>query len=280
MRTSSCSDSSPTASADRMMQHREEQQAVEDLVPHRLAEGVAGDGPDASHGAGLAPLVPSAPAWACRMKKSSSDSRRGETETTCAAPVEGDLEERPQLLLLAQLDRRALRRLAGGGAFGQRGQPREPGPQHHLGRQQPRRQQLVQRPHAAGPPREHHRHPVAGHLHIGEDVGRVKDRAPLLLELEDQIADLLAPQRIQPGHRLVEHHQLGIAHERLSDAHPLQHALGELAQRPPARVAQAHPLHQPRCPGPPLGPADVRQSAHQIQELLGREVIVEIRRFG
>ena len=118
--------------------------------------------------------------------------------------------------------------------------------EHHLGRQQARRDQLVQRPDAAHPAREDHRHAIAGHLHVGKDVRREEHRPPLALELEDEVADLLAPQRIEAGHRLVEHHQLGIAHQRLGDPHPLQHPLGELAQRPRARVPQARPARAAR----------------------------------
>src|SRR5205085_3818347 len=63
-------------------QHGEEQQAVEDLVPHRLAEGVARDGPDPPHEARRSSAAGTA--WASRRKMSSSDSLRGDTDRTDA----------------------------------------------------------------------------------------------------------------------------------------------------------------------------------------------------
>ena len=62
---------------------------------------------------------------------------------------------------------------------------------------------------------------------------------------QDEVADLLAADRIEAAHRLVEHHQLGIVHQRLREPDPLQHALGELAQRPVgARGPRPDPLEQ------------------------------------
>src|SRR6185369_16873582 len=58
----------------------EEEQAVEDLVPHRLAEGVAGDGPDPDHEGAPGPRS----TCASRTKRSSSDSLRGDTDSTAA----------------------------------------------------------------------------------------------------------------------------------------------------------------------------------------------------
>ena len=59
--------------------------------------------------------------------------------------------------------------------------------------------------------------------------------APLAL-LEDEVADLLAADRIEAAHRLVEDEQLGVVHERGGEAGALEHALRERAD-PGDRIA-------------------------------------------
>ena len=110
--------------------------------------------------------------------------------------------------------------------------------QADLGGEQARSEQLGQRAHVADAAGEDHGHPIAGHLHVGQDVRRVQHGAALALELEHEVADLLAADGVEPGHGLVEHDQLGIAHQGLRDADALEHALGELAQGPAARVVE------------------------------------------
>jgi hypothetical protein len=146
---------------------------------------------------------------------------------------------------LGQVRQHAVRRLANLGALGQGGNLADIVAQANLGGQQARGEQLGQRPHVADAAGEDHGHPVAGHFHVGQDVRRVEHRAALALELEHEVADLLAPDGIEPGHGLVEHDQLGIAHQGLRDADALEHALGELAQGPAARVVEAHAGDEP-----------------------------------
>ncbi len=81
-------------------------------------------------------------------------------------------------------------------------------------------------------------------LHVREDVGREEDRLPAALQLEDEVADLLAPDGVEPAHRLVEHDEGGIAGERLGDAEPLLHALRVLPDLPVGGVGQPDQLEQ------------------------------------
>ena len=165
----------------------------------------------------------------------------GVTEMTLAPAASAALQEGVHVGALGQLDQHAVGALRACCAPARAGRAAAPTPvaQAHLGRQQARGEQLGQRAHAADAAGEDHGHAVAGHLHVGQDVGRVEHGAALALELEHEVADLLAADGIEAGHGLVEHHQLGIAHQGLRDADALEHALRELAQRPAARVVEA-----------------------------------------
>ena len=123
-------------------------------------------------------------------------------------------------------------------------------------------------------------HAIADHLDVGEDVGREEDGAALGVQLDDQVAHLLAADGIEPGHRFVEDDQLRIAHQRLRDPDPLQHALGELAQGPAARVVEADARDQAIGAAASLRRRHVAQRADEIQELFRREVIVEVGALG
>ena len=69
-------------------------------------------------------------------------------------------------------------------------------------------------------------------------------------QLEDQLLDLLARQRIERAERLVHQHHLGIARERAGEAHPLLHAAGELVDRMVARTSRGRP--GAACPARPV----------------------------
>ena len=69
---------------------------------------------------------------------------------------------------------------------------------------------------------------------------------PAIAQPQDQRAHVAAAERIEPGHRLVENHQLGLVDERLRDADALQHAFRELAQLQAALGADADLVEQPR----------------------------------
>ena len=57
-------------------------------------------------------------------------------------------------------------------------------------------------------------------------------------EVDERVAEEPLRLRVDAGDRLVEHEQLGFAGERLGDEHALLLAAGELADAPPAQVAE------------------------------------------
>ena len=67
---------------------------------------------------------------------------------------------------------------------------------------------------------------------------------PLIAQLQDQVANVAAAERIEAGHRLVEEHHLGVVEQRLRDADALDHALRILAQLLAALRADADPVEQ------------------------------------
>ncbi len=67
-------------------------------------------------------------------------------------------------------------------------------------------------------------------VHVAEDVRVEEHGLAALVQALDDALDLDAADRVEPGHRLVEQHELGVVDERLGDADALQHALGVLAQ--------------------------------------------------
>jgi hypothetical protein len=77
------------------------------------------------------------------------------------------------------------------------------------------------------------------HDELGREEQRlldaVRDEEEHLLrlppQLQDQLLDLLARQRVECAERLVHQHHLGIARERASEADPLLHAARKLVDR-------------------------------------------------
>jgi len=68
-------------------------------------------------------------------------------------------------------------------------------------------------------------HPIAHRLDVAQDVGREEDGpAPVALG-EDEVLDLLAADRIEAAHRLVEDEHLRVRDERRREAGALEHAL-------------------------------------------------------
>ena len=58
-------------------------------------------------------------------------------------------------------------------------------------------------------------------------MGGEEDGPSLCAQGEDEIADVLASDGIEPAHRLVEDDDLGISDQRLREAEPLHHSLRE-----------------------------------------------------
>ena len=85
---------------------------------------------------------------------------------------------------------------------------------------------------------------AAERLGVAQDVRAEEHRAAAIAQSQDQRADIAPAERIEAGHRLVEDDEIRLVDERLGNAHPLQHALGKLAQRVAALPADAHFVEQ------------------------------------
>ena len=123
-----------------------------------------------------------------------------------------------------------------------------------------------------------HHHVVAHLLHVVEEVGGEQHRDAERAEAGDQLEHLLAPERIEAGGRLVEQHQLGIAHERLGQLGALAHPGGEAADRPEARLVETDQVEDVRGPlagGTRRQPTQLAERGHEVRRrLVGRQAVV------
>jgi hypothetical protein len=118
-------------------------------------------------------------------------------------------------------------------------------------------------------------------LDVMEHVRRKEDSHALALQDQEQVAEYVATDGIEPVHRLVEDHEAGSVQERGRDPHPLQHAARVAPQSPTPRVlgevnAVQGVLHPPR----ELRPHDAVQFAAEAKKLSGRQIAIEARRVG
>ena len=113
-------------------------------------------------------------------------------------------------------------------------------------------------------------------LDVAQDVAREEDRLAALL-LEDEVAHLFAPDRIEPAHRLVEDEELRIVHERGGEAGALEHALREAAHRAIDRVGDPDALERRLDPAREVRPAKAVEAPAERHELARREVRVDVR---
>ena len=108
-----------------------------------------------------------------------------------------------------------------------------------------------------------------GFVHV---VRRQQDRPARLLELLDEVPQLPPRLRVEPGGRLVEEQQIGIADERARERQAL---FLSARQRDDARVALLLELHQRddlvrrRAP--------LEEAAEQAQRLADRQLVGELR---
>ena len=96
---------------------------------------------------------------------------------------------------------------------------------------------------------------------------------------QDERPDVAPAERIEARHRLVEEDQFGLVDEGLREADALQHAFRELAQREASFAGDAHPVEQAGHALAPLLAAQAEEAGEVGQQLLGGEVVVEVRRF-
>ena len=80
---------------------------------------------------------------------------------------------------------------------------------------------------------------VGGERHLAHEVGGDEDRAALGREPLEEVAHPVDALRVEAVDRLVEHHRLRVAEERLRDAEALAHAERELAGALARHLVQA-----------------------------------------
>ena len=100
---------------------------------------------------------------------------------------------------------------------------------------------------------------------LGELVGLVEvlraeqDRRPLADERADDVPDLVARARVEPGGRLVEEHQLRRDDDARGDVEPPAHAAGVVLDQPAGGLGEAERLEQ-------LGGALLRRGAPEAEQ--------------
>ena len=125
------------------------------------------------------------------------------------------------------------------------------------------RGQLVERADRREPSFGENRDAAAQRFRIAQHVRAEEHGAAAIAQAKNQLADLAAAERIEPRHRLVEEHELGLVDERLGDADALHHALRKLAQLKAPLGADADLVQQTRGALPPL----LRGAAEQPREV-------------
>ena len=111
---------------------------------------------------------------------------------------------------------------------------------------------------------------------VGELVGLVEvlraeqDRGPLGDQRADDVPDLVARARVEPGRRLVEEHQLRRDDDARGDVEPPPHAAGVVLDQPAGRLGEAERLEQLRRARLGRGPLQAQQPAEQDQVLAAR----------
>ena len=223
-------------------QEGEEDEVVEDALPHGLAEGVGGDGQQAAHPSPHEPAPPPArPPSRGRSSPRASAARAARRGRGRPPPRP---RPRPPELRLLHLEAQPLPdRLATGAARGPEASGARPATSISMCATSSR-SSSPSAPTLRSRPARRTRHPVAQRLGVGEDVGREEDGLARLAQAEDEVADEPPADRVEARHRLVEDDELGVVDEGLREPGPLHHPLGEAAERKVRRSARA-----PRAPG-------------------------------
>jgi hypothetical protein len=90
----------------------------------------------------------------------------------------------------------------------------------------------------------HHGDPVAERLRLVHEVGHEDDGRALGAELADEPAGALPGLRVEAGRDLIEHHEVGLVHQREGHEEPLLLAAGEGVERGVPLVRQAPPVEE------------------------------------
>ncbi len=120
---------------------------------------------------------------------------------------------------------------------------------------------------------------VAEPAHVGQVVRDEHRRLALLLAAQNHFVEQLAGRKVHAFGRLVQHQQLRVVDQGLSEGQPLQHALAEGGDRLARAVGQADFVQQPRDPLGQFPPAEQRKAAVVIEERAGGQVARKGRAF-
>ena len=117
----------------------------------------------------------------------------------------------------------------------------------------------------------HDGHAVAEPLGFFHVVGGEQDRAAAGAEALDQLPELAAGLRVEPGGRLVEKEELGVAHQRAGEREPLPLAARELADARSRLLAELYQVDDLRG----IGAARI-EAPEQADRLRHRELLGEL----
>ena len=120
-----------------------------------------------------------------------------------------------------------------------------------------------------------HGDPVGELVGLVEVLGAEQDRGALGHQRPDDVPDLVARARVEPGRRLVEEHQLRRDHDARGDVEPAPHAAGVVLDEPARRVGDAERLEQLVGPRLGMGALEAEQAADQDQVLAAGQVLVD-----
>src|SRR6266481_1755862 len=91
------------------------------------------------------------------------------------------------------------------------------------------------------------------------------DGFPAARQSEDEVLDLPAADRVEPGSRLIQDDEVRIVDERLGEAYAALHTFGKLADCPGAGLAQSDHLEQLFAAIIPVALAQEKKVAEKIQ---------------
>ncbi|MCZ7579916.1 MAG: hypothetical protein M5U21_03700 [Fimbriimonadaceae bacterium] len=118
------------------------------------------------------------------------------------------------------------------------------------------------------------RHAIANPFDLAQLVARNEDRASLVAELQNEVANLCMGDRVEATGGLVQEQQLGIVEKALRQPHPLLHTLRILRQRLRHVVVEVHLLKQ----GPALlVVVDAEERCVEAKKLQPGHVLVVVR---
>src|SRR5258706_1429408 len=118
-------------------------------------------------------------------------------------------------------------------------------------------------------------YPVAGHLHLAQEVRVQEDGGPAGPEVADHVTDQPAPEGVETGSGLVEEDELRLAEQCLGQANALPHALAVVVDAAAPDVPELHPIEQLLDLPVERAPAKAQQAAVEAEQLAPLQPLVE-----